>query len=330
MRVITAVLLLASTNAFAFSPVLRKEHGHAAAVLASGRRASRLVMQEEDGSGFSQRTQMREEIEAPFAKVRSFVWPALAAAAGIGTYFAATTLLAEAAGLRPAAPDSLTNLAVDVTALGTTGWLTVRETRARDARLKRIGQGAALANLRVLPLDGGAKTVKLGELRSRPSSRKEALLEAYDLGARRVILLAASEPTLAASLASARALAPELVECELLVVPLVLRAAAPGAAPRLELPEEAAVAPAAAGEPGDAAPTAHLALPQGLGQWAQVLASELETAAGQEADVATRGLTIVLKKNGRVGTRRLGMPDWAGLVGDVAARVGSGLDTTNI
>ena len=43
-----------------------------------------------------------------------------------------------------------------------------------------------------------------------------------------------------------------------------------------------------------------------------------------------RGLTIVLKKNGRVGTRRLGMPAWDGLLADVAMRKRSGLDVTNI
>jgi hypothetical protein len=39
---------------------------------------------------------------------------------------------------------------------------------------------------------------------------------------------------------------------------------------------------------------------------------------------------VLLKKNGRVGTRRLGTPDWQNLAGDVASRGAAGLDITNI
>ena len=53
-------------------------------------------------------------------------------------------------------------------------------------------------------------------------------------------------------------------------------------------------------------------------------------AAKQDPTAMSRGLTIILKKNGRVGTRRLGMPDWSGLVADVDARAQAGLDVTNI
>ena len=76
---------------------------------------------------------------------------------------------------------------------------------------------------------------------------------------------------------------------------------------------------------------AHLALAQGLDNWSELLADELETAVEQGgADIAARGMTLILKKNGRVGTRRLGLPDWSSLVGDVANRAAAGLDTSNI
>ena len=61
-----------------------------------------------------------------------------------------------------------------------------------------------------------------------------------------------------------------------------------------------------------------------------MVAAELETALEQDADAARRGLTLILKKNGRVGTRRLGTPDWQGLVLDVVGRASGGLDVTNI
>ena len=40
--------------------------------------------------GYSQSSRLRGEVEAPFAKVRLFVWPALMAGAAIATYFAGT------------------------------------------------------------------------------------------------------------------------------------------------------------------------------------------------------------------------------------------------
>ena len=86
-------------------------------------------------------------------------------------------------------------------------------------------------------------------------------------------------------------------------------------------------APAAGSVPGAGA--AHLALPAG-GGWQDVVGTELATAVAQNADAAARGFTLILKKNGRVGTRRLGMPSWDGLVQDVDARRAGGLDTANI
>lgn len=83
-------------------------------------------------------------------------------------------------------------------------------------------------------------------------------------------------------------------------------------------------------EQGPIEEQAHLALPQALGSWEDVLQAELETAIGQDKTAAARGLTLVLKKNGRVGTRRLGTPNWADLCLDVQARQGAGLDVANI
>ena len=98
---------------------------------------------------YSQSSRLREEVEAPFAKVRLFVWPALMAGAAIATYFAGTSLLAEAVGAREPAPDSLVNLGVDLAAVAAIGTVWRRDLQARDSRLKRLSAGAAMAALRV-------------------------------------------------------------------------------------------------------------------------------------------------------------------------------------
>ena len=68
-----------------------------------------------------------------------------------------------------------------------------------------------------------------------------------------------------------------------------------------------------------------------LGAWQTALSQELQNAKTQAGDAAgARGFTILLKKNGRVGTRRLGTPDWENLVLDVASRKAAGLDVKNI
>ena len=72
-----------------------------------------------------------------------------------------------------------------------------------------------------------------------------------------------------------------------------------------------------------------IALPE-AGAWTSALAPELMQAVKQDAAIMGRGLTIVLKKNGRVGTRRLGTPDWASLIADVRGRKEAGMDVVNI
>ena len=57
---------------------------------------------------------------------------------------------------------------------------------------------------------------------------------------------------------------------------------------------------------------------------------QVATAVGQGFDVIGDGFAVILKKNGRVGTRSKGLPPWEVLVGDVEARRSAGLDVKNI
>ena len=59
--------------------------------------------------------------------------------------------------------------------------------------------------------------------------------------------------------------------------------------------------------------------------------SQLDDASSQGQTIdASNGLTLVLKKNGKVGTRRLGTPPWEALVADVENRRNAGMDVENI
>ena len=222
----------------------------------------------------------------------------------------------EVAGLRTASPDTLPNLAIDLASIGTIGYFWKRELDGQEKRLRRISMGAAISKLRVQPLGGElmGKSVKLVELRSGRDTFGES--------ARRVVVVCAEAAALGPSLAKARAYSQRLSDADLLIVPMITS----GNTFQLPPPE---LVRGAEGD-ADADAVGHLALAQGLDTWGDVLKEELEVAISQDADVAARGFTLILKKNGRVGTRRLGLPEWDALVDDVANRKAAGLDTTNI
>ena len=351
-----ALSLYVSTAVGFSHPLLQRSTAFATlpSKLASVARAPAPVADEE----FTSSQQLRAEVESPFSQVRLFVLPALTAAAAIATYFGGTALLAEAAGLREANPNSLTDLAIDLGSLGTLGFLWRRELQVREARLKRIAFGGKLASLRVQQLEASTSTVQPGRTVSLSDLRRGRGQ------ARRVVVVCAPAAVLEASLEQACLCAAELAAADFLVVPLVVGEASSGrggAAPQLSAPplemlqalaqkspslsgmssarEGVSVAPSKETQPplpwDDAKPDAAAGWPIALAQggglaWADALSSELDQATKQDPGAMLRGLTIVLKKNGRVGTRRLGMPAWDGLLADVAMRKRSGLDVTNI
>uniref|UniRef100_A0A7S0LNP5 Uncharacterized protein n=1 Tax=Coccolithus braarudii TaxID=221442 RepID=A0A7S0LNP5_9EUKA len=258
---------------------------------------------------FTQSTRLREETEAPFGKLRTnFAWPALFAGATIATYFGATSLAAESLGMREAADGTLSGLGIDLGALGTIGFLWRRDIAARDSRLRRISAGARLAALSVR-LPKGGTAVRLSDLRTKTAA----------VGGKRLVIVCAQEAAMMASFEAAAEMIRRLEDAELLVVPLLINPAKTGV-PTIEPPtaEIEGLVPAL------------VAPPLGLNAWLDVFGDELGTALGQDPRACERGFTLILKKNGRVGTRRLGLPDWGALADDVAARASAGLDTTNI
>lgn len=308
---------------------------------------------------------LREEVEAPFAKVRLFAWPVLFGAAGIATYFSATSMLAVAVGSRPPSDSGMTDMAIDLGAMAVTGYLWRRELTVRDARLRRIAFGARLAALRVCQLvgvlsaDGEPLLPQLGPYASLADMRRGRGQS------RRVVIICAPAEEIRRSMEAASGLMRELLAADFLVVPLITTfpagVATRTAAPQLEAPSLAlvqqaagATVPGAPGSSGGATaatpagtvqtqpplpweedtPSAQgsypFALAQAAGMWGDALGAELEAAAKQDMSAQSRGLTIVLKKNGRVGTRRLGTPNWANLVADVQQREQAGFDVANI
>ena len=66
-----------------------------------------------------------------------------------------------------------------------------------------------------------------------------------------------------------------------------------------------------------------IAYPKGTRQWADYLQSEIDTAAGQGFDVLDKGITLIVKKNGRILRRVTGLPPWGDLVNTMEVIDGS-------
>lgn len=298
---------------------------------------------------YTETQKLRAEVESPFAQVRLFALPALLAGAAIATYFAATGLLAQAVGARDPSPDAVTNLVVDLASVGTLGFLWKRELDNRELRLKRIAFGSKLAALKILRLavnDGKLNKGGVVSLKDLRRGRGQS---------RRVVIICAPEEALRASLEAACKSAVALAGADFLVVPLLLSGDAKK--PKMDpppvdliqgitesalsgggyssppqegqvrtetqpaLPWEEAVPDAEAGWP--------IALPKSI-EWGEVLEDDIQQAAQQNPNALARGVAIVLTKTGRVGTRRLGMPDWGGMIQDIKDRERSGLDIVNV
>eukprot|EP00168_Porphyra_purpurea_P007380 TRINITY_DN1926_c0_g1_i1.p2 TRINITY_DN1926_c0_g1~~TRINITY_DN1926_c0_g1_i1.p2 ORF type:complete len:299 (+),score=102.67 TRINITY_DN1926_c0_g1_i1:511-1407(+) len=234
---------------------------------------------------YSQATRLREETEAPFRKARMFVFGASAASAGVGSLVAASRVVAAAVGVRGVQPldETLPNLAINAGVLLTCAFLLRQEVRTGERRMSRLARGASLARLKVTVPPKEVIT-KLGGLRSK----------------RRLVILAGREPILTAAVASAEQFKEALYDRRILVVPLLLPPAAGAAEAEVTFPT------------GN-----WIASPVLASEWLEWFAEEKVAAKVNEERAADEVLVIIVKFNGRVGSRSMGMPAWSQLVGDI-------------
>ncbi|CAM9899515.1 unnamed protein product, partial [Phaeothamnion confervicola] len=260
----------------------------------------------------------REEAEAPFRKVRLFFFTAFVGSATVGLGIAALRLLALSQGIDQGQSQGelLSNIGIDMTAIAVNLFLIKNDLAAQDSRLKRMETGAALAALKVrLQLENDDATVPLSSLRRARGREK------------RVAIVVAGEEALAASLASAAPFSEDLARSDIVIVPLVVRAAADG---KVRTRFRLVATTGAESDLAEAVGQAHVALPVILNQWQSWVDAEVTTAVSQGIDPVQDGFALILKKNGRVGTRSKGCPPWNVLCGDVENRRKAGMDVTNI
>jgi hypothetical protein len=259
----------------------------------------------DDKPEYSTEIRLREEAESPFRKVRFFFYISFAAGAATSLAVSSARIVASLAGVNEdLLQESVINTAVDIGGLVLIAFLFKRDVDAQESRLKRASKGADLARLKIrgskslLRCDGDSPTLTT----SLSALRRGRGIE------KRVVIVTAGKNKIDEILKEASVLQESLILNDLVVVPVVLPQAT---APSLQddLPE-------------------CISLPAGNG-WKSVINDEISEARKQGVDVENEGISIILKKNGRVGQRTKGV-FLTNMVGEVVARRESGMDVSNI
>jgi len=275
--------------------------------------------------GYTVKQRLREEVESPFRKVRLVFFGSSAGSALTALYFSATNVLKAKMGGYPDSPsleDSLTSCGINVAAAIICAFLAYRDYKAGEANLARIARGGALAKLNVMPAKEKLYQNKISTLGDyRRTSR--------------VLICAGGEEyieELCRSLNSDQmkgenVIAQRLAEVDVLVVPVLL------------LPESTASSKPVIGDCkvcwAGTLPTDRdrnfdssraddvIGFPRGDASWSDYLKDDFDTAQGQGFDVLKKGITVTVKKNGKILRRATGMPRWLEFVDTLEVADGS-------
>jgi hypothetical protein len=203
----------------------------------------------------------------------------------------------------PPLNEALESCAINISGAIVFGALAVRELNVGQANLERIAKGGLLARLAVETAD----STKEGAVRKT--------LKEYRRASRVVIAAGGTEyiNQLAMSLCSDQladenTLPAALAGVDIVIVPVLLN-------------DEYRVADSKSAwksaEPGpndrnfDSTKADEvIAFPVGYNMWNDYLQSEVETAKGQGFDILGKGITITVKKNGRILRRATGLPPY--------------------
>lgn len=270
----------------------------------------------EASNGYTVKQRLREEIESPFRKVRLAFFAFSSASAFVAFYFSALAALkANIGGYDDVLPldEALVQVAINAGGALGFGALAIREVKVGQANLERIAKGGLLARLVVEPAI---------------EEESKRTLKDYRRTSRVVIAAGGSEyiRSLAMSLCSDQLadniiLPDSLAGVDIMVVPVLLD-------------EDFNVVETKAAwrssQPGDSdrnfdssRADGVVAFPSVLGMWQQYLDSDIKTAQGQGFDVLQKGITITVKKNGRILRRATGLPPFGDYIGAMEVADGS-------
>jgi len=163
-----------------------------------------VKMMAKKAAEYDMKTRLREELEAPFRKVRMAIYAASGASATIGGFVSGSRILASMSGISGVQPlaETIPNFAIDVGVVAGAVFLYQREIKAGERRLERLARGAMVGSLSVELSNG--KVVKVSDLR----------------GSRRVLIVGGNSEKVKEILKSGKAFQKRLEERNLVVVPV--------------------------------------------------------------------------------------------------------------
>lgn len=279
---------------------------------------------EDYNEGYTQKQILKEETEAPYRKVRVFGYFALLGAAGIGSLVSLTKVLAlnmrgPVVNIPGVTDDTYLNLFINLAGLPVLLYLLKREDDSRKNRLERIAKGGSLAGLQVKyegVMSSGGAVIKLSDFRRDRGIDK------------RVVIVAATKDLLQSSLQTSIGMSESIIQNDLVIVPLAIDNTSDINSYRLSSVNIASLV--GLSEDDNTTDLTHLCDPVAINNWNKVIKNELLTALKQQPTALEKGITLIIKKNGKVGSRRFGVPIWESLVEDVEVRREMGMDVSNI
>mmetsp|Transcript_43847 Transcript_43847/g.105795 ORF Transcript_43847/g.105795 Transcript_43847/m.105795 type:complete len:363 (+) Transcript_43847:67-1155(+) len=274
--------------------------------------------------GYTVKQRLREEVESPFRKVRLLFLASSAGSALTALYFSGmNTIKALVGGYTDAMPldEALTSDAINIGAAIICSVLAFREYRVGQANLERIARGGKLAALAVEP--ASVQTTVGPNLRRLADYRRNYRVLIAGGGEEYITKLARSLNS--DQLKDTNVIPEKLQETDVIVVPLLLSESGKdyvvGDTKEFWKSVEA-------GSEDDrnfdiTKADSVIAFPRGNGAWLDYIQEDIKTASGQGFDVLEKGITLTVKKNGRILRRATGLPDFVNLVGAMEVMDGS-------
>lgn len=287
----------------------------------------RLFAENTKPAEYTLKQRLREEVESPFRKVRLAFFGVSFGSAMIALYFSAlSTIKAVAGGYSDAPPleEALTSDAINLGAAVICGFLAYREYKVGEGNLERISKGGKLASLVVRPA-------------AEPNERVE--MKSYRRASRVLIAAGGKDyiSSLARSLASDQLkdtnIIPEkLAEVDVVIVPVLLE----NFFSNEKNQQKISVGDTYGFWNGGVEPVTDVdrnfdisradsvvSFPMGPTAWSDYLKSDIETALSQGFDVLEKGITVTVKKNGRILRRATGLPPFGDMISTMEVADGS-------
>jgi len=268
----------------------------------------RSIVQAYDEERRFKTSDLRTEVDDFGGQARFYLFGAFAVSGGIGLFFIVPRLLAILIGVQPAEylDGSLQDLAINLSAALGFGFLFKQELDGQERRKRRRAEGGLIASANVQMAEGG-KQMALANLRFGRSA--EPRLPMLCIGPRNFCL---------ECLESSKSYSEQIESADFLLVPVLTAKGSSDPAATLADVKATAKGLSYVAFPDEPA--------ENWQELQQIQADEVEFQGLDGSD----GIVLVVKKNGRVGGRFLGVPDWKAFTGQVEARAAAGLDTQRI